>query len=351
MKFGIWIVMAGILLGQIGTAAESQHLDFDLETGVPGQEVFLASSLKDWDSRAFPMIEVSPGQYRIELKLPWLHELQYKFVVDGTWIMDPLNPQQVPDQLGGFNSLRILNHFQETPLLELEPGVTDPKIRNLQVEDWAGRKRELTIVEPVRLGTKTQNPVVIYFQDGPEYLENTGGGNILANLSEREDLPRLIGVFVPPVDRTEEYGLTSTTDEYVRFFTQTVVPNVERDLKLSLSASERVLVGDSLGGLISIYLAVQNPGLFRLVGSQSGAFLRANNRILDLLNAYSGPELKISLDIGEYESDRFIDGNERVKRILRDKGWDFRYEMHPAVHDWISWRNELPLIIRYLLQK
>ncbi|HVK78618.1 MAG TPA: glycogen-binding domain-containing protein [Kofleriaceae bacterium] len=32
-------------------------------------------------------------------------EHQYRFIVDGTWIADPNNPDQVPNGLGGFNSL------------------------------------------------------------------------------------------------------------------------------------------------------------------------------------------------------------------------------------------------------
>jgi len=30
---------------------------------------------------------------------------QYRFNVDGTWMADPANPNQVPNGLGGFNSV------------------------------------------------------------------------------------------------------------------------------------------------------------------------------------------------------------------------------------------------------
>jgi glycosidase len=37
--------------------------------------------------------------------VPWNGDVQYKFVVDGTWIADPQNPSQVDDGQGGKNSL------------------------------------------------------------------------------------------------------------------------------------------------------------------------------------------------------------------------------------------------------
>lgn len=37
--------------------------------------------------------ELAPGTY------------QYRFIVDGNWIVDPANPDQVPNGLGGFNSV------------------------------------------------------------------------------------------------------------------------------------------------------------------------------------------------------------------------------------------------------
>ncbi|HAR41870.1 MAG TPA: hypothetical protein DCS07_04450 [Bdellovibrionales bacterium] len=330
-------------------AAELRPLNFSLHTGISGQKVYVASTLKDWDPLAFQMSEVSPGQYRIQMKHPWLHELQYKFVVDGQWQLDPSNPRKVPDQLGGFNSLLTMTEFKEDPLLDLQPGVSPPEMQILRIEDWAGRSREITIVEPARLhSVQNRNPVLIYFQDGTEYLEKASAANILANLSERDGLPRLIGVFVPPRDRIDEYSLTATTELYVDFFIHSMIPKVEKALALSPTAQERVLIGDSLGGLISLYLALRSPHLFQLVGSQSGAFLKAN-KVLKLLGSYQSPALRISLDIGIYENDRFLDGNERVSQLLNLKGWKYRYARHPAVHDWISWRNELPTIIRYLL--
>ena len=44
------------------------------------------------------------GIFRTTLKLP-PGTYQYKFVVDGTWVADPANPETVDDGYGGVNSV------------------------------------------------------------------------------------------------------------------------------------------------------------------------------------------------------------------------------------------------------
>ncbi|HRI64147.1 MAG TPA: alpha-amylase family glycosyl hydrolase, partial [Polyangium sp.] len=44
--------------------------------------------------------------WSVSTEIPYDKDVQYKFVVNGsTWITDPMNPMQVPDGFGGFNSL------------------------------------------------------------------------------------------------------------------------------------------------------------------------------------------------------------------------------------------------------
>jgi len=46
------------------------------------------------------------GTWEAELTVSWGADVQYKFFVDGTmWILDPANPQTVPDGKGNTNSI------------------------------------------------------------------------------------------------------------------------------------------------------------------------------------------------------------------------------------------------------
>jgi glycosidase len=56
-----------------------------------------------WDN-GVPM-SLSAGVWSAIVDVPWDAPVEYKFVVDGNWITDPNNPDQVDDGVGGFNSV------------------------------------------------------------------------------------------------------------------------------------------------------------------------------------------------------------------------------------------------------
>jgi len=73
--------------------------------GEKGEEAFVAGDFNGWDPYATRMAyKPRKGVYAVTLRLSkGAHE--YKFVIDRTWCCDPENPQTVPNELGGFNSV------------------------------------------------------------------------------------------------------------------------------------------------------------------------------------------------------------------------------------------------------
>lgn len=66
--------------------------------------VFIAGEFNAWSPDADEMTRGEDGVFRVTLELePGTYE--YKFVVDGTWVEDPANPDGVDDPYGGRNSL------------------------------------------------------------------------------------------------------------------------------------------------------------------------------------------------------------------------------------------------------
>ena len=82
---------------------------FELNTHRTGQNVAVALSFLDWESR--PLREIKPGLYALSLEEPWVHEFEYKFVVDQKWMLDPSNPHTAPDGRGGYNSVKEVESF------------------------------------------------------------------------------------------------------------------------------------------------------------------------------------------------------------------------------------------------
>ena len=106
-----WEVVTGtVLSGQLrretgaeAAAAEPKETAFRLDAPF-ASEVYLAGEFNDWSPTANPMEKGEDGVWQITLELmPGKYE--YKFVVDGTWMEDPENPDMVPDPYGGHNSV------------------------------------------------------------------------------------------------------------------------------------------------------------------------------------------------------------------------------------------------------
>ncbi len=71
--------------------------------GESSVSVFGTFTAPAWQS-GLPMA-VSQNQWTANAELPWNTAVQYKFFVDGgQWVVDPANPNQVPDGEGGNNS-------------------------------------------------------------------------------------------------------------------------------------------------------------------------------------------------------------------------------------------------------
>lgn len=324
------------------TAAFAAPIRLALETGIPGQNIAVATDFMKWQS--WPMHEDSPGRYSISFEEPWVHEIAYKFVVDGQWRADPANPLTAPDGHGGVNSLLQVTGFREDPLLSAQPGVPALTRSDLELRDLEGSVRTITALGPA----DGRPSVTVYFQDGGDYLNRTGVAALLANLSSEPGFPALTGVFIPPKDREREYELLPA---YADFVTGVVVPAIEsRWPATGGDRARRLLVGPSLGGLITLYTALRSPEVFGLAASQSASLWFGDGALLAPLGAPAtdpAKRLKIFMDCGTYEDEDMTRYNREGFAAATRAGHQVVYHEYPSTHDWIAWRNRLQQILRY----
>ncbi len=87
---------------------------FRYEPAVEAENVYLMGNFNDWSRTADKMRKTAGGGwlYRKFLK-PGKYE--YKFVRDGLELLDPSNPDSIPNGLGGFNSLLNIGADIKTP--------------------------------------------------------------------------------------------------------------------------------------------------------------------------------------------------------------------------------------------
>jgi 1,4-alpha-glucan branching enzyme len=82
---------------------ELQEVVFELEAE-GANDVTVAGTFNDWDANAVRLTKGEDGVFRATVEIePGTYE--YKFVVDGTWVEDPANPDTVDDGYGGVNSI------------------------------------------------------------------------------------------------------------------------------------------------------------------------------------------------------------------------------------------------------
>jgi 1,4-alpha-glucan branching enzyme len=93
--------------GDVPTASEptvtAEGVAFEVDFPDAGA-VYLAGTFNDWNPEARPLTKGDDGLWRASIELE-PGEYLYKFVVDGTWVEDPGNPESVDDGYGGVNSI------------------------------------------------------------------------------------------------------------------------------------------------------------------------------------------------------------------------------------------------------
>jgi len=103
------VVTGTVLPGQLQRKQAGEEkvkeVEVTVELDAPfATEVYIAGQFNDWAADSDPLAKGDDGIWRATLKLaPGQYE--YKFVVDGTWMEDPNNPDSVADPFGGNNSL------------------------------------------------------------------------------------------------------------------------------------------------------------------------------------------------------------------------------------------------------
>lgn len=215
--------------------------------------------------------------------------------------------------------------------------------------------REITVYLPPGYNELLTYPV-IYCQDGLEFF-NFGRIATTANeqiLDYGMEPVIIVGVHVDLERRSADYSPNgSRFPAYRTFFTEEMLPWVESNYPIRREAASRVLAGDSLGGTVSLHLALERPDLFRNVLSLSGAFFGSTREKLNEKNDLSA--LSIYMLIGLQETDvktewgtiDFLTYNREAKTLLERKNAALRYIERDGKHTWGFWQQELPSALRY----
>lgn len=207
----------------------------------------------------------------------------------------------------------------------------------------------------------------LYLQDGIDYVEFAQVPNTVTNLINENKIHPMIVVFVTPPNRLKpgfpnrmsEYGLN---ENYVKFFTEELVPFVDKNYNTKTEPGSRLVAGDSFGGLISAYIPFSRPDVFGKVYSQSGYQSFNKDQLINSYKSADKKNIKLYVNSGLYErtvgasflpkeETDFLLANRRFKKVLEDKRYDFVYREYPEGHTWGNWRRHLIDALIYFFGK
>ncbi len=86
------------------SSSQSKRVTFQITT-TPNSEVYVAGTFNNWDPKRHQMKDTKGnGKYTLTLMLP-KGEYEYKFVINGNWVVDPECQNWVRNNFGTLNSV------------------------------------------------------------------------------------------------------------------------------------------------------------------------------------------------------------------------------------------------------
>lgn len=171
----------------------------------------------------------------------------------------------------------------------------------------------------------------------------------------------IVGVGNAGTERMAEYTPTPDTrlgggrgPLYARLLVEEVLPLVAARYPLLAGPGNTGIAGSSLGGLISLAIALRYPQRFGKVGVVSPSLWWDDQAILkDVRSLPEHLPLRIWLDMGMAEGARHVHNTDVLAHLLEGRGWqadaDLLYRIYPdAVHNEDAWAARLPEILRFL---
>jgi enterochelin esterase-like enzyme len=292
-----------------------------------------------WNSNADPMTRVEgTNLWYSKQTFESDARLDYKFVLNGsTWILDPLNPYQVSGGYGPNSELRM-PQYVPAPEIEYRPSIPHGALWDTTFfSPQLGNSRRIRIYTPPGYGISDEHYPMMLFHDGLEYISLANADRVLDYLIWQGRIKPIVGVFVPPVNRTPEYA-GNLKDEFSTFIVDEIIPWLDAKYRTIPDPAFRATLGASNGGNISLWLGLHHSDVFGNIAAQS------SNVQESISNGFqTGPMLDLTfyLDIGTYDIQVLVPLVRNLRQILDEKGYRLEYHEYHEGHSWGNWRAHI----------
>jgi enterochelin esterase family protein len=292
------------------------------------RSVSLIGEMTDWESAPIPMRRDQDGIWHTSLRLrqgQWL----YKFIVDGAFVADPLNPLLADDGLGGQHSYLLLGNGDWS----VRKAIAYGDIVRLEFDSVVlNGKTSLHVYLPPDYDQRRSYPV-LYLLHGyrtkvNQWQSNGMIRNFMGNLLAQSLIEPFI-IVMP--DTCNQAG----ADSFNTFLGTELIEWLQRYFAVKAGRQATAVAGMSQYSLNAFRLAHEYPQRFGFAAPVSAFYSE------QYLQQLARERLQLDLGLKLYcgAEDYVFERNERFAAILRSNGLRFDYMRVNGDHTWHYWNS------------
>lgn len=340
--------------------------------------IYIAGNFNTWNpgNANFIVKKQADGTRQIVLN-PAVGNVEFKFT-RGSWATVEGNAQ------GGELSNRIIayNGQPKTEVISIlswkdlagnnPPGSTAAANVTVLSQNFAipqlNRTRKVWIYLPPDYATSNKRYPVLYMHDGQNVFD--AATSFSGEWKVDESLNQLFntgdqGIIVVAIDnggadRLNEYSPWVNArygggqgDEYTNFIVETLKPSIDANYRTKADRENTGIMGSSMGGLISMYAAIEYQNVFGKAGILSPAFWFAPESYAHVSAKGKKADMKIYLLAGQLEDNGSVVADiNAMYNTLRNAGFGEKEVIrstHPdGQHAEWYWAREFPAAYRWL---
>lgn len=261
------------------------------------------------------------------------------------------------------NSAQQPEKYRHGPDSEINAKVPHGKVTQHTWEQskiFPGTKRRYSVYVPAQYHDAADGEPIpaalMVFQDGHAFEGTQGDFRlpvVFDNLIAKGDMPVTIAVMIDPghtgdlpekrgwrprpANRSVEYD--SLNADYAEFLLTEILPEVEKQYRITSNPDLRAICGNSSGGICAFTVAWQRPDSFRKVLSHIGSFtnIRGGHVYPAMIRKTEKKPLRVFLQDGENDLDNqhgnWPLSNQQMAKALAFQDYDYKFVFGSGAHD------------------
>ncbi len=339
--------------------------------------IYLASSINGWDTHSSNFVFKPYNSAKFILNLPdGVDSFEYK-ICRGSWLNVEVNANgaDIPNRyfVKTENDTAIINISAWRDLVPKKQmaSTATKSVRFLPTIfeiPQLNRKRTIRLYLPPNYSTGGLFPV-IYMHDGQNLFDNATSfagewkvDEILDSLYTYRGFSAIVvAIYNDEKERINEYspwkndslGIGGDGEKYVKFIVNTLKPFIDRHYRTLSGRENTAIMGSSMGGLISLYAALEYPDVFGKAAIFSPS-LWFSPKMNIYLQKYKRKKVQqLYFLAGEKEGVGMVEDLNRTLELLKNAGFDDEYYVKTKIapdgrHAEWFWSREFGEAIRYL---